>query len=47
MLCMPVHKYREALNEIANYISENTIIGTVYDKVDLILWLMRLKININ
>ena len=30
ILCMPVHKYREALNKIAKYISPNTIIGAIY-----------------
>lgn len=27
---MPVYKYREALNDIAQYISPNTVIGTVF-----------------
>ena len=30
ILCMPVYKYREALDKIANYITPNTVIGTVY-----------------
>jgi hypothetical protein len=30
ILCMPVHKYREALDNIAKYISPNTVIGTIY-----------------
>ncbi|MEA2017158.1 MAG: NAD/NADP octopine/nopaline dehydrogenase family protein [Campylobacterota bacterium] len=30
ILCMPVYKYREALDNIASYLSPNTVIGTIY-----------------
>ncbi len=30
IFCMPVYKYREALNNIGKYISDGTTIGTVY-----------------